>query len=77
MQEALPVFLALALMNMIVGTAPAPPSRAPRIFLIARLLYVGIYMSGIAVVRTLVWGVSWVGSHDARPAARKNLKPRK
>ena len=61
MHEALPVFLALALMNMIVGTAAGAAITGATIFLIARVLYVGIYMSGIAVVRTLVWGVSWVG----------------
>jgi uncharacterized MAPEG superfamily protein len=31
------------------------------VFLIARVLYVGVYMAGIAVVRTLIWAVSWVG----------------
>src|SRR5512134_1527331 len=40
MQEALPVFLALALMNMIVGTAAAQALTGAWIFFIARLLYV-------------------------------------
>ena len=31
------------------------------LFLTARALYVAIYLAGIAVVRTLVWAVSWVG----------------
>lgn len=61
MHEALPVFLALALLNMIVGTAAGSAITGATIFLIARLLYVAIYMSGIAVVRTLVWAVGWVG----------------
>lgn len=60
LQEAMPVFLALALMNMIVGTAAAAVTGAV-IFLIARVLYVGIYIVGIPVARTLIWGVSWVG----------------
>jgi uncharacterized MAPEG superfamily protein len=60
LQEAMPVFLALALMNMIVGTAAAAVTGAT-IFLIARVLYAGIYIAGIPVVRTLIWGVSWVG----------------
>jgi uncharacterized MAPEG superfamily protein len=60
MHEALPVFLALALMNMIVGTAAAAVMGAT-IFLIARVLYVGVYLSGISVVRTLLWVVGWVG----------------
>ena len=60
MHEALPVFLALALMNLIVGTAAAAVTGAT-IFLVARVLYAGIYIVGIPVVRTLIWGVSWVG----------------
>lgn len=61
MHEALPVFLALALLNMIVGTVAASAITGATVFLIARVLYVGIYVAGIAVVRTLLWGVSWVG----------------
>jgi uncharacterized MAPEG superfamily protein len=61
MHEALPVFLALALMNMILGTAAGMAVTGATVFLIARIVYVAIYMSGVAVVRTLVWAVSWVG----------------
>ena len=61
MHEALPVFLALALLNMIVGTAAGIAITGATMFLIARVLYAGIYIAGIPVVRTLVWGVSWVG----------------
>lgn len=61
MHEALPVFLALALLNMIVGTAAASAITGATVFLVARAVYVVIYLSGLAVVRTLVWVVSWVG----------------
>ena len=61
MHEALPVFLALALLNMIVGTAAGTAITGATIFLIARVLYVAIYIAGIPVVRTLVWAVGWVG----------------
>jgi uncharacterized MAPEG superfamily protein len=61
MHEALPVFLALALMNMIVGTAAGTAITGATIFLIARAVYVAVYMSGVSVVRTLVWVVGWVG----------------
>lgn len=61
MQEALPVFLALALMNLIVGT-PAPMALSGGwVFLCARVLYVPAYLAGIPVVRSLLWGASWVG----------------
>ncbi len=61
MHEALPVFLALALLNMIVGTAAADAITGATVFLIARVLYTVVYIAGIPVVRTLIWGVSWVG----------------
>ena len=47
-QEALPVFLALALTGA-------------WIFFIARVVYVPIYLAGVAFVRTLTWIVSLVG----------------
>ena len=61
MQEALPVFLALALMNMIVGTAAALALTGGWVFFIARLLYVPAYLSGVPVIRTLIWAGGWVG----------------
>jgi len=61
MHEALPVFLALALLNMIVDTVASTAITGATIFLIARVLYVGVYMAGVPVVRTLLWAVSWVG----------------
>src|SRR3954466_5788364 len=60
MQEALPVFLALALMNMIVGSAALAVTGAT-VFLVARVLYVPAYMAGITGMRTLVWAASVVG----------------
>jgi uncharacterized MAPEG superfamily protein len=61
MHEALPVFLALAILNMIVGTAAGMAITGATVFLIARVVYVAVYMAGVAVVRTLVWAVGWVG----------------
>jgi|SRR5690349_6861396 len=61
MQEALPVFLALALMNLILGTAAAMAITGGWVFFVARLLYVPAYLSGIPVIRTLIWVAGWVG----------------
>jgi uncharacterized MAPEG superfamily protein len=61
MHEALPVFLALALMNLIVGSAAAMAITGGWVFLIARVLYVPLYLAGIPALRTLAWGASWVG----------------
>jgi uncharacterized MAPEG superfamily protein len=61
MQEALPVFLALALMNMIVAPAASLALTGAWVFLIARVLYLAIYLAGVAYVRTLLWIVGLVG----------------
>ena len=61
MHEALPVFLALALLNMIVGTAAGLAVTGATLFLVARVVYVAIYVAGVPVLRTLVWAVGWVG----------------
>jgi uncharacterized MAPEG superfamily protein len=61
MQEALPVFLAVALMNMIVAPSAALAVTGATVFLIARAAYVVVYLSGLAVVRTLLWVAGWVG----------------
>jgi len=61
LQEALPVFLALALMNLIVGTAAAMAITGGWVFLIARVIYLPLYLSGIPGLRTLAWVAGWVG----------------
>jgi uncharacterized MAPEG superfamily protein len=61
MHEALPVFLALALMNMIAGTAAATATTGALVFLVARVVYVPLYLSGVSWLRSLVWAVAWVG----------------
>jgi uncharacterized MAPEG superfamily protein len=61
LQEAMPVFLALALLNMILGTAASMAITGATIFLIARVIYVAMYMGGVWGLRTLVWFGSWVG----------------
>ena len=55
------MFLALALLNMIVGTAAGLAVTGATIFLVARALYVIVYVVGIPVVRTLIWVAGWVG----------------
>lgn len=60
MQEALPVFLTLALLNLILGTGALATTGAI-VFLVARVLYVPAYLSGIVGVRTLFWMASLVG----------------
>lgn len=61
LHEALPVFLALALMNMIVAPNAAQAVTGAWIFLGARVVYLLLYVTGVPVVRTIVWIVGWVG----------------
>lgn len=55
MQEALPIFLALALLALIRGDDTGRTVHAALIFLIARVVYVPAYVSGIPILRSLVW----------------------
>ncbi|MBC8026336.1 MAG: MAPEG family protein [Steroidobacteraceae bacterium] len=61
MHEALPVFLGLALMNLIVAPQASLALTGAWVFLIARILYVPLYLGGVPAVRTLAWVAGWVG----------------
>jgi uncharacterized MAPEG superfamily protein len=61
MQEAIPVFIALALMNMIVAPQAALAVTGAWVFLIARIVYLPLYVGGVPYLRTLAWVGSWVG----------------
>jgi uncharacterized MAPEG superfamily protein len=58
MLESLPLFLALALLALVKGSDNGEVTRAASIFLIARVAYVPAYVSGIPMLRSLVWLVS-------------------
>jgi uncharacterized MAPEG superfamily protein len=55
MREALPIFLALALLALVKGGDTSEVAYAASIFLIARVVYVPAYVSGIPILRSLVW----------------------
>ena len=61
MQEAIPVFIALALLNLIVAPQAALAVTGAWVFLIARFVYLPLYVGGVTYLRTLAWAVSWVG----------------
>jgi uncharacterized MAPEG superfamily protein len=61
MHEALPVFLGLALLNLIVAPQASLAVTGAWLFLIARVIYVPLYLAGVPVARTLAWVASWVG----------------
>ena len=55
MQEALPIFLALALVALINGGDTSKVAHAASIFLVARVVYVPAYVSGVPILRSFVW----------------------
>lgn len=61
MLEALPIFIPLALLALIKGSNPRGEAHAALIFLIARIVYVPAYVSGIPMLRSLVWLVGMFG----------------
>ena len=56
--ESLPIFLALALLARVKGGDTSETARAASIFLIARVVYVPAYVSGIPVLRSTIWLVA-------------------
>jgi len=61
MREALPIFLALALLALVRGGDTNEVAHAASIFLIARVVYVPAYVSGVPMLRSLVWLVGVAG----------------
>ena len=61
MLESLPIFLGLALLALVKDNETVAMTRAASVFLIARVVYVPAYVSGIPWLRSLVWLVA-VGS---------------
>ncbi len=59
--ESLPAFAALILIAIFTGKANEMTALGSQMFFWARLAYLPAYISGIPVVRTLIWGVSMAG----------------
>lgn len=60
LKENLPVFLVVAVLTMVQGTAPAAMTGAS-VWVIARVIYLPLYLFGVPWLRTLVFGVSLIG----------------
>nr|WP_281842887.1 MAPEG family protein [Sinisalibacter aestuarii] len=61
MFEALPVFLPLALLAEMKGIESGWALTGAMVFFFARLVYVPAYGSGIALLRSATWAVSFAG----------------
>jgi uncharacterized MAPEG superfamily protein len=58
MLESLPIFLTLALLALVKGGDTNEVANAASVFLIARAVYVPVYVSGVPLLRSLVWLVA-------------------
>lgn len=61
MHEAMPVFLALALLHVARGANNGTAIHGALAFLVARMLYVPAYLSGLPGLRSAIWMGSWIG----------------
>ncbi len=59
--ESLPIFAALVLIAQVAGKTNAATAFGSELFFWARLAYAPVYVIGIPVLRTVLWGVSFVG----------------
>ncbi len=61
MIEALLIFMPLAILHQVSGDAPDQAMTGALVFVIARIVYIPAYASGILGIRTLVWGAGHIG----------------
>jgi uncharacterized MAPEG superfamily protein len=61
MHEAMPVFMAVALLFVVRGGDEGTAIQGAWLFLISRTLYVPAYLAGMFGVRSAIWVVSWAG----------------
>lgn len=61
MLETYPVFVALALALAVTGKTGGLGAIGSVTWLIARVVYVVLYVAGVPVLRTIVWFVSIIG----------------
>ena len=59
--ETFPFFIAAILMVQFTQMQDSNSMLGAQLYFWARLLYIPIYAAGITVIRTLVWGVSFIG----------------
>jgi len=61
MLEALPLFLGLAMLALVKDGDASKAVNGATIFLVARIIYIPIYATGIPVLRSLVWLAGMLG----------------
>jgi uncharacterized MAPEG superfamily protein len=61
MLENLVLFVAAMVAVRLSGADPQRVSLGAQLFFYARVVYFGVYLAGIAYLRTLVWAISLIG----------------
>lgn len=61
LSEAMPVFLGLALLSLVLGVSEGLAATGAAIFLVARIAYVPCYVFGIFGLRSVVWAAGHAG----------------
>lgn len=59
--ETYPLFIALVAVTMLAGTGDQLTAWGAILYLAARAAYLPLYIVGIAPIRSLFWGLSFVG----------------
>ena len=61
LQETLPIFLSLALLNVALGTTNWLALAGAATYLVARVIYLGCYMMGLSPWRSVSWTAALIG----------------
>jgi len=61
LRESFPLFLGLAIINMLGASVPADAILGAQMFVLARVVYLGFYLGAMPWGRSLVWGVGFLG----------------
>lgn len=59
--ETYPAFIGLALALAVTNKAGGIGAIGAVVWLVARVVYLGLYMTGVPMLRSLTWGVSLIG----------------
>ncbi len=58
--EALPFFIGAVVIALQLGADPARVDLLAAVFVLLRIVYIGLYVAGIAAMRTIVWTLALV-----------------
>lgn len=58
MKESLPIFLAFAVLAIALGKAEGAATTAAMVFVLARVVYVPLYLQGVYMYRSVVWTIA-------------------